>query len=309
MSKKIGMFLMIVLVLWSILLLDATKNRKPPRPAVRPPVSTEATEAPSSLETVPPEITVPAAVPTDSPDRSRVEAILALHTMNRTAVTYLVRTDAAGDSQTAALASLASQREMNPIAAFWHLESEGLYERGTDQSGLPPESLSEIPAQAAKQYAYTDAGAEQFLTDLLALAGGMENGIAQGILGEDGIVSSEQVFLSEQDDCRYAYFAYTTKRSTQILCFYLRGDAKGEWISDVEFQLLHMTSSSDPEQGDGQTVALAAAAELLLTGTARAGEGESAATYEVGGCTVKAERFFFTAEEEEGSLTNYRLRK
>ena len=42
MSKKIGIFLMIVLVLWSLLLLDATKNRKAPLPADPPRESAEA---------------------------------------------------------------------------------------------------------------------------------------------------------------------------------------------------------------------------------------------------------------------------
>ena len=304
MSKKIGIFLMILLVLGSLLLLDATKNRSPSQPPVQP---TESTSEPA--ESIPPETTVPAAEPTEPEELSRVRAVLDRHTMNRTAVTYLVRTDADGESQTAALAVLASQRKMNPIAAFWHLESEGLYERGQDQTGLPPVSLPEIPAQSAKQYAYTDAGAEQLLTDLLNLAGRMEKGMAQAILGEDGAVDPGQVFLSKQDGCRYAYFAHTTDRSTRILCFYLRGDDRGEWITDVEFQLLHMTRSSEAEQGDGQTAALAAAIELLMTGKARAGGGETAATYEVGGYQATAERFFFTAEAEEGSLTNYRLRK
>lgn len=307
MSKKIGMFLMIFLVIWSVLLLDATKNRKPPRPAVRPQTSTQVRPEPSSPETVPPETTLPAAVPTENPGLTQVEESLNLHTMDQTAVTYLVRADGAGDSQSADLALLASQKQMNPIAAFWVLVSEGLYERVDDQPGLPSISLSEIPVQTVKQYDYTDAGAKQLLTDLLVLAGEMENGIAQAVMGENDTVS--QVFLSEQDDCRYAYFAYTTDRSTQILCFYLRSDTRGERICDVEFQFLHMTNSAAPEQGNRQAVALAAATELLMTGTARAGMGENAASYKAGGFTAEAERIFFTAEGEEGSLTNYRLRE
>lgn len=311
MSKKIGIFLMIILVLWSVLLLDATKNRKPLQPTAQPTESTGAPVEPDLPETVLPEITAPEAVTTAPPEISQVEAVLDRHTMNRTAVTHLVRTGAAGGSQTADLAELASQREMNPIAAFWLLVSEGLYERGTDQPGLPPYALPEIPVQTAKQYPYTDAGAAQLLTDLLTLAGGMADGLEleQAILGTDGAVDPGQVSLSKQDGCRYAYFARTADRSTQILCFYLRGDAQGEWISDVEFQLLHMTSSAEAEQGDGQAAALAAAVELLMTGTSRAGTEETAESYEVGGCTAAAERFFFTTEAEQGSLTNYRLRK
>ena len=92
MSKKIGIFLMILLVIWSLLLLDAAKNRSSARPVIRP---TEPTAS------IPPETTAPAAAPTEPADSSRVEAVLDRHTMNRTAVTYLVRAGAAGDSRTA----------------------------------------------------------------------------------------------------------------------------------------------------------------------------------------------------------------
>lgn len=309
MSEKIGIFLMTILVLWSVLLLDATKNRKPIQPAAPPTESTEVLTEPSLPETMPPETTASAVLPTQSPVLARTEDALAKHTMNRTAATHLVRTGTAGDSQTAALAELAAGREMNPIAAFWMLESEGLYEREADQPGLPSVSLPEMPAQAAKQYPYTDAGAEQLLSDLLTLAGGMEKTMSQALLGEDGAVEPGQVTLSGQDGCRYAYFAQITDRSVRILCFYLRSDARGKWITDVEYQLLHMSCSADPEQGGEQAAALAAAAELLMTGSSRAGREETGDSYEVGGFSAAAERFFFTAEKEQGSLTNYRLRK
>lgn len=305
MSKKIGIFLMIVLIIWSVLLLDATKNRG----AVVPAESTAAATEPSVQEVILPEIitapetTLPTAADTE---RSRVEAALEGHDMSRTAAMHLVRMDDAGDSQTADLAELAARREVNPIAAFWLLVSEGLYERSGEQPGLPGDVLSEIPAWTAKQYAYTDTGARALLTELLTLAGQMDDGLGQAILGPDGAIDPGQVFLSEQDGCHYAYFARIGDGSTQILCFYLRGD---EWISDVEFQLLHMADRAEAEQADAQAAALAAAAELLLAGTCRAGTEEDTASYEVAGCAAEAERFFFSTEEERGSLTNYRLRK
>lgn len=309
MSKKIGIFLLMMLVLWSVLLLDATKNRRPTEPAVQSQETTEASTRPSDPAAVPPETTVPAVVSTESPALFRVEEVLSRHTVNRTAVTHLVRAGTAGDSPTAALAELAAQREMNPIAAFWLLVSEGLYQRDGEEPGLPPVSLADMPVQTAKQYPYTDEGAAQLLTDLLTLAGGMDSGMAQGIMGKDGAVDPGQVSLSEPDGCRYAYFADSADGFIRILCFYIRGDARGEWIADVEFQLLHMTRSTDTEQADAQTAALAAATELLMTGTARAGGGETPASYAVDGCEAAAERFFFTAGGEQGSLTNYRLRK
>ncbi len=119
---------------------------------------------------------------------------------------------------------------------------------------------------------------------MLTLADRMEDGLdlEQALLGADGIVDPGLVSLSEQEDSRYAYFAYATDQSTHVLCFYLRGDA--------------------------QAITLAAAAELPMTGTARAGMGETAACYGVGGCAATAERFFFAAKSEQGYLTNYRLR-
>lgn len=306
MSKKIGIFLMIVLVLWSVLLLDATKNRAPLQPTVHPSESTGAPREPSGQEVTQPQTTAPEAAATTPPEPSRVEVVLDGHSMDRTAETYLAWVGTTWDSQTADLAEAASRREVNPIAAFWLLESEGLYERSGEKPGLPERSLKEIPAQSAKQYPYTDEGAQQLLTDLLTLSGSMADGLEQAILGSDGAVDPGQVFWSEPDGCRYAYFARIDDRSTQILCFYLRGE---EWISDVEFQLLDMTDRTEPERFKGQAAALAAAAELLLTGTCRAGGEETGAAYEVAGFSAEAERFFFTAEAEQGSLTNYRLRK
>lgn len=313
MSKKIGMFLMLILVIWSILLLNSTKNRKPPKAAVRQPESTEAVTEPTFPESVPQETTVvPTTVSPEPPELSAVEVIMGQHTMNRTAVTHLFCEDACGGTITADLAELASRKEMNPIAAFWLLVSEGLYQRETDQPGLPRISLQDIPAQEKpRQYPYTAAGAAELLTDLLTLAGGMTDGLELGtaILGTEGALEPGQVLLSEEDDCRYVYFARSAEDSVQILCFYLRSDDRGEWIDDVEFQLLHMTAGSDSKTDKGQAAALAAAAELLMTGTHLAGSGEPAADYKVGSFKAEAERFFFTAEGEEGCLTNYRLKK
>ena len=306
MSKKIGIFLMIILVLWSFLLLDATKNRKAPLPADPPRESAEAPVESGSAQLPQSENETPATEPGKPSIYSEVEAVLARNSLNRTAATHLVCSGAPAESATAVLAELAAQKEMNPIAAFWLLVSEGLYERGAKHSGLPPVSLPQPPAHSVKQYGYTDAGTQQLLTDLLTLAAQMDNTMA--ILGDDGAIEPGQVHHALEDGCRYAYFACTTDETASILCFYLRADDRGEWITDVEFQLLHMTGSA-AVQTDAQAVTLAAAAELLMTGTVRAGGEATAESYAVGGFNAEAERFFFTAETEEGSLTNYRLRK
>ena len=51
-----------------------------------------------------------------------------------------------------------------------------------------------------------------------------------------------------------------------------------------------------------------AAAELLMTGRHRAGEGDIPFSYEVGGAKASLERFEFTGDPDRGSLVNYRLR-
>ena len=58
----------------------------------------------------------------------------------------------AADSWTNALAELAAEREMKPIAVFWLLVPGGLYERTGGWAGLPEVSLPEMPEQAAKRY-------------------------------------------------------------------------------------------------------------------------------------------------------------
>ena len=303
MHKKVEIFLMVMVVIWFVLLADATKNRGASEPVVQPQASTTAsaeidTPATELTETTPPK---------EQPAQSRVEEALAGHTLTGTAVTHLVQAGDPGVALAADLAELASRKTMNPIAAFWVLVSEGLYERGDDRDGLPSCSLPEHPDDTVKPYPDHDGGAAELLTELLTLADKMGCEMAKPLLGADGAVEPGQVFWSEADNCRYAYFACSTDGAVRILCFYLRSDAAGAQITDVEFQLLHMSKNAEAESGDA--VALAAAAELLMTGSVRAGGEETPAAYTVGGFQATAERFFFTAETEQGSLTNYRLQK
>ena len=303
MHKKVEIFLMVMVVIWFVLLVDATKNRGSSEPVVQPQASTTAS---AEIDTPATELTETTA-PEEEPAPSLVEAALTRHTLTSTAVTHLVRAGDPGVALAADLAELASRKTMNPIAAFWVLVSEGLYERGDDRDGLPSCSLPEHPAHTVKPYPDHDGGAAELLTELLTLADEMGCETAKPLLGEDGVVEPGRVFWSEADDCRYAYFACSTDGAVRILCFYLRSDDAGAQINDVEFQRLHMSRNAEAEPGDA--VALAAAAELLMTGTVRAGGEETPAAYTVGGFQATAERFFFTAEKEQGSLTNYRLQK
>ena len=50
-----------------------------------------------------------------------------------------------------------------------------------------------------------------------------------------------------------------------------------------------------------------AAAELLMTGMTTAAAGQIPFSGEVGGLSASVERFYFTADGEVGTLTNYRL--
>ena len=207
---------------------------------------------------------------------------------------------------------------MNPIAAFWMLVSEGMYEKREDQSDGMDAAAFDAPVQEAKNYAYTDEGTRQMLTDLLALAAQIpdEQALETAVLGADGVLEPEQISESGKDACRYAYFSCSSEYATHILCFYLRDQSGDGWIDDVEFQLLSMRHADGEDDAlemlDGscarQAVSLMAAAELLMTGSTRTGEGKIPFGYTVGTYQAGIGRYDFTAEDQQGSLTNYRLR-
>jgi hypothetical protein len=222
----------------------------------------------------------------------------------------------AASSHGRALAEELAQRSVNPIAAHWELVYEGLYVKHQDESGKLSVTALQAPAQTAASYAYTDAGARQLLTDILALAAQMDDGLEleTALLGANLNVEADQVFHSEEEQCRYAYFACNSDRATYILCFYLRGGAQ---IEDVEFQLLTLRHASGTvealakldDHAKRQAAALMAAAELVMTGKTRAGEGEVPFAYQVGGWSAELERFTFDGDPDWGSLINYRLKK
>lgn len=334
MSKKIGTFLMIMLVICAVLMLMATAGREAEpqtetAASTAPAETTEPTESAAPTESAPetkaPE-TEPSAEQT-SAAAERVRQILEREEPDRTAVTPMagtvlqIETAAGGQRQLSyanALAELARERKMNPIAAFWELVSEGLYSKERDESGTLFSEAMEAPVQGKSQYPYTDEGARQLLTELLALAGRMDDELALelALLGANGSVEADQVHFSEDEACRYAYFSCASEQSTHILCFYLRTDGTGEWITDVEFQLLNMRHASGDEvtlaelsgRFDRQSAALMAAAELLMTGQTRAAVGDVPFAYGIGGCSAAIERFRFSGNAEQGTLTNYRLK-
>ena len=337
MLKKIETFLVIILAICAVLLLLATGGRRADPAAAQtgePTPQTTASDthpetepvtqpeaAPGTQPAAQPESTQPAA---PSP-RGQVEQILERAGLVQTAVTPQMEStdrEAAADapglawaSHGAALAELAEGMRMNPVAAFWELVSAGLYEKRTDDTGSLSVTALKSPAQAAKTYPLTDEGALQLLTDLLVLAARTEDGmeLEMALLGANLTVEGTQVHWSEADQCHYAYFSCASDRETYILCFYLRG---GEQIEDVEFQLLHLRHASGSteslEKMDStakkQAASLMAAAELLMTGEHRAGEGEIPFSYEVGDMQASLERFGFTGDPDRGSLVNYRLR-
>ena len=290
MAQKIGIFLTAMLVLWSLLLLSATELRGDAHRAQEtsgsPAVQTTAPQTEPETPTTHPE-TAPESVPpqTAAPvSAGRVARALEGRELAATAVSHRVY-----------LPELNAGEETQGTAA--------------DSCG------AELAEQSAAVYPYTAEGARQLLTDLLNLATRMEDGLAleAALLGTDLTVEAEQVFWSEADNCRYAYFIGGGERSTHILCFYLRG---GETITDVELQILNLTSAQGNAQalealdrrGDAQAAALMAAAELLLTGRSRAGEGQIPSAYEIGTYQAAVERFRFTGDKEWGTMTNYRIK-
>ena len=324
MLNKIGSFLMIMLAICAVLLLMATANRAPRKTQ---PETTEPTVQITTAESAPTETeSVPVEPPTVDQVQGVVEQILDRAELATTKTTRLVTTAALGaDTETEglsaashgrALARELEERAVNPIAAHWELVYEGLYVKYKDESGKLTVSALQTPAQTAKTYEYTDAGAKEFLTDHLALAAQMDDGLEleMALLGANMTVEADQVFYSEAEQCRYAYFACTSDRATYILCVYLRG---GALIEDVEFQMLTLRHASGSAEAleklddcaQKQAAVLMAAAELLMTGSTRAGEGEVPFDYDVGGWSVKLGRFTFTGAPDQGSLINYRLKK
>lgn len=332
MEKKIGTFLMIMVIICAVLLLLATAGREP-QPGTEPAATTAPTETGAEAETTAPPERAPETQATENEAAGdhvseRVREILDREMPDKTAVTPMARgtvqmeTDAGGQQELSyvnSLAQLARERRMNPIAGFWELVSEGLYSKQKDDSGRLPVEVLDAPGREKKQYAYTDEGVRLLLTDLLALSAEMDDGLAleTALLGTDGQVEAEQVHFAGDEDCRYAYFSCASEQATHILCFYLRADGAGEWITDVEFQLLNMRHASGDEvtlaqlseSFDQQAAALMAAAELLMTGQNRAAEGDVPFDYEVGGFDAAIGRFGFSGNAEQGTLTNYRLKK
>lgn len=326
MLKKIGSFMVIMLGICAALLLTATANRSQTQPETTQPTAQTTVPETTSPETIPETGAAPTETQPADGVRGQVAQILDREKLTATRTTRLVSSPGLGaDAETTGLAASShgralaeelAQRQVNPIAAHWELVYEGLYVKAQDESGKLSTAAFQTPAQTAASYEYTDAGARQLLTDVLALAAQMDDGLEleMALLGANMSVEADQVFHSEEEQCRYAYFACTSDRATYILCFYLRGGAR---IEDVEFQLLTLRHASGTaealakldNQAKKQAAALMAAAELVMTGKTRAGEGEVPFAYEVGGWSAELERFTFDGDPDWGSLVNYRLRK
>lgn len=254
-----------------------------------------------------------------------VEQILAANWLDETALSTCVydpelmeRKEVRGFGKHAKgfeLAGLCDEQRMNPVAAFWLLVEEGLYEKTPDDSGVLPTPAFPVPETEGKTYPNTAEGARELLTDLLQTAGTVSDGLdlEKRVLGSDGEVNADQVF-EVPGECRYAYFVCYGDRTAYFLCCYLRG---GEQITDAEFQLLSLRyadgSGEDLEEidahADRQAAALMAAAERLMTGTSRADQGYVPFDYTQGDYTAHLERFTFAGDGETGILANYRIQK
>lgn len=254
-----------------------------------------------------------------------VEQILAANWLDETALSTCVydpelmeRKEVRGFGKHAKgfeLAGLCDEQRMNPVAAFWLLVEEGLYEKTPDESGVLPTPAFQPPETEGKTYPNTAEGTRELLTDMLRASGTVSDGLdlEKRVLGSDGEVNADQVF-EVPGECRYAYFVCYGDRTAYFLCCYLRGQ---ENITDAEFQLLSLRYADGPEEelaeidahADRQAAALMAAAERLMTGTSRADQGHVPFDYTLGDHTAHLERFTFAGEGETGILANYRIRK
>ena len=340
-NRQIGTFLMVILVMSAVLILMATAKDAPAGTA-DPVQTTQPVQTAQPQQTAPtddrePVTAQPPADPEWIPEGTEPEQggdaaalvarILEKSYLEKTAVTRrgsegaVQVIGAVGHPDASAvhvLARIAEERKMNPIAAFWLVVYEGIYDKKEDASGVLDTEAFSVPEREGERYAYTDEGALQLLTDLLTLAAGIpdEVELETAVLGANLSVEPDQISFSGKDDCRYAYFSCSSEYVTHMLCFYLRGDARGEWIDDVELQMLSMRHADGDvgalemiaDRCSAQTAALMAAAELLMTGKTRAGDGAVPFAYEIGGAKAAVERFTFTGDDQQGSLTNYRLR-
>lgn len=326
MIKKTGIFLLIMLMLWAVLLLMSTGGNsgsavptKPPQAqsgAVQDP-NPQTTDPDGGEETIPVETTL-----------QMVRRLLEAENLPKTARSHWIwepdlnaQQDTRGtakDSEIWALALIAAEQKMNPISAFQVLKRAGFYTQSGDDSGVFAASAFSVPSRMAVTYEHTDSGARQLVSDLLSLASGLKDGLAMesGLLGANSAVDEGQMSYDKKEDCYYGYFISGGERSTHILCFYLRSE-DGEQITKVEFQLLNMRSATGDEKslqildnrGDNQAATLIAAAELLMTGQTQAGQGIIPFTRQVTSYMANIERFYFIGDGEAGTLTNYSLSK
>ena len=323
MLKKIETFLVIMVAICAVLLFMAAGTR---RPAQTPEETTAPTEQTAESTTVPEKAPEPTAAPTEEKapknqvrglvaqilDREKLAATVTVSPVVQEGLISADGTEGLAErSHGRALAEELAQRSVNPVAAFWELVYEGLYERKKDESGVLNTVSFQYPNHSAKQYDYTAEGARALMADLLALASQIDDDVAleQAVMEKAG-----QVFHSQSEECYYSYFSGTSDRVSYILCIYLRGGAQ---IDDVEFQLLYLRHATGDSEAlarmdynaKKQAAALMTAAELLMTGKTRAAEGEIPFAYEVGGWNASVGRFEFTGDPDRGSLTNYRLRE
>ena len=317
MIKNIGKVFPVLVVLLAVALL-ARDARTSGGPAVTQPTTVPASTAGDTAE--------PTSVSTTAPVRSgTVEEILEENWLDETALSVCVFDSALLEQKAVRglgkhangfeLANLCDEQRMNPVAAFWLLVEEGLYEKTPDDSGVLPTPAFNAPETEGKTYPNTAEGARELLTDLLQAAGTVSDGLdlEKRVLGSDGKVNADQIF-EVPGECRYAYFVYYGDRTAYILCCYLRG---GEQITDAEFQLLSLRyadgSGEDLEEidahADRQAAALMAALEGLMTGTSRADQGYVPFDYTQGDYAAHLERFTFEGEGETGILANYRIQK
>lgn len=319
MMKKIARFLPVGLALIALVMLLCISMERG-GPAAEDPTATTgpaAQTAQASEEEAPVE-----TMPADA--KPLVKQALGRYQLDETATASCILEDAlhedkgtTGAGKAAcgyALADLSDEEEMNPVAAFWLLTEQGLFEyKPVEETALDMPAFTQ-PLQARKQYPYTAEGTRELLTDILLLSSNVEGGMQMDdtVLGINDRVDSFQIFYDKSDRCYYTYFVLYGERSAHFLCFYTRGS---EVIDDLEFQLLNLRYAEGDgealaridELGDRQAATIMAAAEQLLAGTSRADEGSIPLSYSVDGGSVTIERFTITGTGERGTLTNYDL--
>lgn len=188
-----------------------------------------------------------------------------------------------------------SQIPVNPIAAFFAIRKD-YFEQVTTSFDINIEDVAmeteyydrwceyfyRMPDGPVKEWEWSEAGVNAFLSDMLVLASKFDDGFDLDDRFLSVIHSGEEtaVHFSPEEQCYYVYFIYYGDCTSHVVSMYFRADQEsGTRIDDVEFQFLNMDYTIKGGMGFSlaervmtntnreQMLSMIVSAEHLLTGS------------------------------------------